>query len=402
MLGRSRRADAISIGGHRLVAAGHPDEAVEALGEHDRLDRVAADLAADERAAHALVAHRDAVGHRDRAELERHAAGLADARRGRPRRATRSVMLHGVISFHELAMPTCGFTQSSSVSPIARSIARAAAFGLPSVTSRERGLMSTGCSALMARRVVTPSPPQPGGRATRGRTFGSGRWSTTCIGVRPVPRAAAAPPCGREELWKAAAGRAGGDGFPATGRGSSPRFRDDPPRPERRSRPVRRGAPTEPSTAPAPPRPGLFTTWRHRGRGISRSTVQAVAHNPWCDGLHRELSVLLTSFTDDDVSQLGVQVPEVVLDVRGLRTRLRNSPRGRRSRQRGVVPHRARRDRRAGRRIGLGQERHGPVHPRPAASRPGASPPARSSSTGASSSGSPSASCGRSAAARSR
>ena len=47
-------------------------------------------------------------------------------------------MLHGVISFHELAMPTCGLTQSSSVSPTARSIARAAAFGLPSVTSRER------------------------------------------------------------------------------------------------------------------------------------------------------------------------------------------------------------------------------------------------------------------------
>ena len=65
---------------HRLVAAGHADEAVEALGEHDGLDRVAADLAADERAAHALVAHRDAVGHGDRAELEGHAAGLADAR----------------------------------------------------------------------------------------------------------------------------------------------------------------------------------------------------------------------------------------------------------------------------------------------------------------------------------
>ena len=58
--------------------------------------------------------------------------------------SARSVMLHGVISFQELAMPTCGFTQSSSVSPTARSIARAAAFGLPSVTSRERGLMSTG------------------------------------------------------------------------------------------------------------------------------------------------------------------------------------------------------------------------------------------------------------------
>ena len=69
----------------------------------------------------------------------------------------RSVMLQGVISFHELAMPTCGFTQSSSVSPIARSIARAAAFCLPSVTSRERGLTSTGV-----------------GRADSGRAHGGG------------------------------------------------------------------------------------------------------------------------------------------------------------------------------------------------------------------------------------
>ena len=67
----------------------------------------------------------------------------------------------------------------------------------------------------------------------------------------------------------------------------------------------------------------LFTTTgATEVRGIGRHDLQVVvAHNPWCDGLHRELSVLLTSFTDDDVSQLGVQVSEVVLDVRGLRTR---------------------------------------------------------------------------------
>ena len=52
-------------------------------------------------------------------------------------------MLHGVISFHDDAMPTCGFSQSSSVSPTARSIERDAAFWMPSVTSRERGLIST-------------------------------------------------------------------------------------------------------------------------------------------------------------------------------------------------------------------------------------------------------------------
>jgi hypothetical protein len=37
-------------------------------------------------------------------------------------------MLHGVTSFHALAMPICGFPQSSSVIPTARNIARAAAF----------------------------------------------------------------------------------------------------------------------------------------------------------------------------------------------------------------------------------------------------------------------------------
>ena len=56
-----------------LVAAGEADEAVEALGVHDRLDRVGDDLARHERGVHALVPHRDAVGHGDGAELEREA-----------------------------------------------------------------------------------------------------------------------------------------------------------------------------------------------------------------------------------------------------------------------------------------------------------------------------------------
>ena len=53
-------------------------------------------------------------------------------------------MLHGVISFHDEATPICGLSQSSSVSPTARNIAREAAFWMPSVTSRLRGLTSTG------------------------------------------------------------------------------------------------------------------------------------------------------------------------------------------------------------------------------------------------------------------
>ena len=55
-----------------------------------------------------------------------------------------SGMLQGVTSFHDDATPTWGLSQSSSVMPMARSIARAGARSNPSVTSRERGRMSTG------------------------------------------------------------------------------------------------------------------------------------------------------------------------------------------------------------------------------------------------------------------
>ena len=76
--------------------------------------------------------------------------------------------LQGVISFHEEAIPICGLTQSSSVSPTARSIARAAAFWMPSVTSRERGLMSTGVSlesVVMTVTVARAIELQPGATA---------------------------------------------------------------------------------------------------------------------------------------------------------------------------------------------------------------------------------------------
>ena len=42
--------------------------------------------------------------------------------------------LHGVISFHELATPICGFAKSSSPIPTARSMPRAAVLSIPSVT----------------------------------------------------------------------------------------------------------------------------------------------------------------------------------------------------------------------------------------------------------------------------
>ena len=53
-----------------------------------------------------------------------------------------SERLQGVISFQLEATPIWGLAKSSSCMPTARSIPRAAAFSSPSVTSRERGLMS--------------------------------------------------------------------------------------------------------------------------------------------------------------------------------------------------------------------------------------------------------------------
>jgi hypothetical protein len=50
--------------------------------------------------------------------------------------------LQGVTSFQLEATPTCGLSQSASVMPTARSMARAPARSIPSVTSRLRGLRS--------------------------------------------------------------------------------------------------------------------------------------------------------------------------------------------------------------------------------------------------------------------
>jgi hypothetical protein len=88
--------------------------------------------------------------------------------------------LQGVISFHDEAMPICGLSQSSSVRPTARSIERAAAFWMPSVTSRERGLMSTGVSLVqaMAPRVVVDPCGQRGAAGTCHATNVRRRWDS--------------------------------------------------------------------------------------------------------------------------------------------------------------------------------------------------------------------------------
>ena len=62
-----------------------------------------------------------------------------------------SGMLQGVTSFQLDATPIWGLSQSSSVIPIARSIARAGARSMPSVTSRLRGRIP---SSLMGPSVM--------------------------------------------------------------------------------------------------------------------------------------------------------------------------------------------------------------------------------------------------------
>ena len=113
--------------GKRLVAPGERDQRVEALGVHHRLDRVGDDLAAHERRPHALVAHRDAVAHRDGGELDREAAGVTHALPWPAWPAGRAACCTGVTSFHDDATPTWDLSQSSSVMPTARSMARAGA-----------------------------------------------------------------------------------------------------------------------------------------------------------------------------------------------------------------------------------------------------------------------------------
>ena len=68
--------------GQRLVAAGEGDERVIGMAARHRLDAVGDDFARHQRVAHAAVVHRHRVGHRDRGEIERHAARAADGGAG--------------------------------------------------------------------------------------------------------------------------------------------------------------------------------------------------------------------------------------------------------------------------------------------------------------------------------
>jgi hypothetical protein len=79
-----------------------------------------------QRGAHALVAHRDAVGHRDGVELDREAAGVAHALLGLLGEPVERQVAGGDL-VPRRGDPTWGLPQSSSVMPMARSIARAGA-----------------------------------------------------------------------------------------------------------------------------------------------------------------------------------------------------------------------------------------------------------------------------------
>src|SRR5690625_141798 len=70
-----------------------------------------------------------------------------------------SERLHGVISFHDEAIPICGLSQSLSPMPTARSMPRAGARSYPSVTSRERGFISnSGFLDVMGQILLMSCP----------------------------------------------------------------------------------------------------------------------------------------------------------------------------------------------------------------------------------------------------
>ena len=65
--------------GNRLVAADENDQCIEKISASDKFNRVGNDFAADQRSFHPFGAHGNAIGDGNSIELERRAAGFADA-----------------------------------------------------------------------------------------------------------------------------------------------------------------------------------------------------------------------------------------------------------------------------------------------------------------------------------
>ncbi len=119
--------------GQRLVAAGEADQGVIGVAAHGELDRVGDHLARSQRGLHALMAHGDAVGDGDGAEL----AGVpaAEATPFFTACAWRiSEMLHGAASFQQEATPTSGWWICSWSGPSRRD--RSDAGRVPGLPSR--------------------------------------------------------------------------------------------------------------------------------------------------------------------------------------------------------------------------------------------------------------------------
>ena len=125
--------------GQALVAAGEEDGTVEPFRLHHRLHRVGDDLSADQRLVHADVAHRDAVRHRDRAELHRVTRPRGARPPCSPSPSRSSDRLQGVISVPARRDADLGFAEVLVAHPDARSMPRAAVRSRPSVTSLLRG-----------------------------------------------------------------------------------------------------------------------------------------------------------------------------------------------------------------------------------------------------------------------
>src|SRR5665811_2314980 len=91
--------------------------------------------------------------------------------------------LQGVISFHELAMPIWGLSQSASPIPTARSIPREVRASIPSVTVRERGLMSglAGVSGMLQSVELPGAALLPTTHARPDRSHGD----LSANGLRP-------------------------------------------------------------------------------------------------------------------------------------------------------------------------------------------------------------------------
>ena len=132
-----------------------------------------------ERAAHALVAHRDAVAHRDRHELDREAAGVADAvlrPLGQP--VERHVAGRDLVPATTPRRPAPCPSRRRSCRPRGASPGRGAR-SMPSVTSWLRGFMSA-----MSRKAIA-SPQVMASTSTRSASvglIGAGPWARAVTG----------------------------------------------------------------------------------------------------------------------------------------------------------------------------------------------------------------------------